>query len=85
MQASGDKMLANYVPIYVMLLVSTSNWDVKVITIDLYKLYLVFFGASWELFLLSMLVEDQDTLAKQLKELRVADVDGVMTDVWWGC
>ena len=29
-------------------------------------------------------VGDKDDLEKQLKELRGAGIDGVMTDVWWG-
>lgn len=28
--------------------------------------------------------EDPDGLREQLKQLRAADVDGVMVDVWWG-
>ncbi|XP_043706602.1 beta-amylase [Telopea speciosissima] len=53
-----EKMLANYVPVYVML-------PLGVIT------------AENEL-------EDKAGLEKQLKELKSADVDGVMVDVWWG-
>ncbi|KAL5573219.1 hypothetical protein UlMin_022816 [Ulmus minor] len=51
-------MLANYVPIYVMLPLGAVSVD--------------------------NVVEDRENLAKQLKELRAAGVDGVMTDVWWG-
>lgn len=29
-------------------------------------------------------LEDKDTLMKQLKKLKEAGVDGVMVDVWWG-
>lgn len=53
-----EKMLANYVPLYVML-------PLEVITVD-------------------NVLENKDGLKKKLKELRVAGVDGVMVDVWWG-
>ncbi|KAL6140095.1 hypothetical protein ACLB2K_058396 [Fragaria x ananassa] len=54
----NEKMLANYVPIFVML-------PLVVVTID-------------------NVLEDKDTLMKQLKKLKEAGVDGVMVDVWWG-
>ncbi|KAF4382608.1 hypothetical protein F8388_015436 [Cannabis sativa] len=57
-QTYNEKMLANYVPIYVML-------PLDAVTAD-------------------NVVGDRDNLEKQLKELRAAGVDGVMTDVWWG-
>ncbi|XXG83039.1 hypothetical protein AAC387_Pa10g0894 [Persea americana] len=53
-----EKMLANYVPVYVMLpldVVSSENE-----------------------------LENKEELRAQLKQLRAADVDGVMVDVWWG-
>ncbi|KAK6919432.1 Glycoside hydrolase, family 14 [Dillenia turbinata] len=53
-----EKMLANYVPVYVML-------PLGVITAD-------------------NVLEDKDGIEKQLKELRAAEVDGVMADIWWG-
>ncbi|XP_041005431.1 beta-amylase-like [Juglans microcarpa x Juglans regia] len=54
----NEKMMANYVPVYVML-------PLGVVTVE-------------------NVLEDKDRLEKQLKELRAAGVDGVMTDVWWG-
>ncbi|KAF6166229.1 hypothetical protein GIB67_031013 [Kingdonia uniflora] len=53
-----DKLLANYVPVYVML-------PLGVITED-------------------NVLENKDEIVKQLMELKAADVDGVMVDVWWG-
>ncbi|URE49025.1 beta-amylase [Musa troglodytarum] len=56
--ADKEKMLANYVPVFVMLpldVVSVSN-----------------------------VLEKQEELRRQLRQLRAADVDGVMVDVWWG-
>uniref|UniRef100_A0ACD5UML4 Uncharacterized protein n=1 Tax=Avena sativa TaxID=4498 RepID=A0ACD5UML4_AVESA len=53
-----EKMLANYVPVFVML-------PLEVIT------------AENE-------VEDAEALRAQLRRLREAGVEGVMTDVWWG-
>ncbi|XP_042482255.1 beta-amylase [Macadamia integrifolia] len=53
-----EKMLANYVPVYVML-------PLGVVTSE-------------------NVLEDKDGLEKQLKDLKAADVDGVMVDVWWG-
>ncbi|XP_065026131.1 beta-amylase-like isoform X1 [Musa acuminata AAA Group] len=53
-----EKMLANYVPVFVMLpldVISVSN-----------------------------VLEKQEELRRQLRQLRAADVDGVMVDVWWG-
>ncbi|KAL5976079.1 Beta-amylase [Asimina triloba] len=53
-----EKMLANYVPVYVMLplgVVSAEN-----------------------------VFENKEELRKQLEQLRAADVDGVMLDIWWG-
>ncbi|XVF66953.1 hypothetical protein PTKIN_Ptkin10aG0081200 [Pterospermum kingtungense] len=55
----NEKMLANYVPVYVMLPV------IGVISND-------------------NVFEDKTRMEKQLKELKVAGVDGVMVDVWWG-
>ncbi|GLT58632.1 hypothetical protein SLA2020_315060 [Shorea laevis] len=55
---SDEKMLANYVPVFVML-------PLDVITND-------------------NVLEDKEKIGNQLKELRDAGVDGVMTDVWWG-
>ncbi|GKV21336.1 hypothetical protein SLEP1_g31323 [Rubroshorea leprosula] len=55
---SDEKMLANYVPVFVML-------PLGVITND-------------------NVLEDKEKIENQLKELRDAGVDGVMTDVWWG-
>ncbi|KVI04159.1 Glycoside hydrolase, catalytic domain-containing protein [Cynara cardunculus var. scolymus] len=54
----NDKMMANYVPIYVML-------QLGIVTID-------------------NVLEDKVGLEKQLKQLKGANVDGVMCDVWWG-
>ncbi|KAJ4980595.1 hypothetical protein NE237_031432 [Protea cynaroides] len=53
-----QKMLANYVPVYVML-------PLGVVTAE-------------------NVLEDKDGIEKQLKELKAAEVDGVMVDVWWG-
>ncbi|KAF6172744.1 hypothetical protein GIB67_000802 [Kingdonia uniflora] len=53
-----DKLLANYVPVYVML-------PLGVITED-------------------NVLENKDEIVKQLMELKAADLDGVMVDVWWG-
>ncbi|XP_020256513.1 beta-amylase-like isoform X1 [Asparagus officinalis] len=53
-----EKMLANYVPVYVMLPLGVINQQNK--------------------------IEQPEELRKQLKQLRAADVDGVMVDVWWG-
>nr|XP_018674589.1 PREDICTED: beta-amylase-like isoform X3 [Musa acuminata subsp. malaccensis] len=53
-----EKMLANYVPVFVMLpldVISVSN-----------------------------VLEKQEELRRQMRQLRAADVDGVMVDVWWG-
>ncbi|KAK1679918.1 hypothetical protein QYE76_040766 [Lolium multiflorum] len=58
LDADEEKMLANYVPVFVML-------PLEVIT------------AENE-------VEDAAGLRAQLRRLREAGVDGVMTDVWWG-
>ncbi|XVF01814.1 hypothetical protein REPUB_Repub04eG0121800 [Reevesia pubescens] len=54
----SEKMLANYVPVYVMLPLGVISND--------------------------NVLEDKSKIEKQLKELRVAGVDGVMVDVWWG-
>ncbi|PON51940.1 Glycoside hydrolase [Trema orientale] len=54
----NEKLLANYVPVYVML-------PLDAVTAE-------------------NVVGDRDNLEKQLKELRKAGIDGVMTDVWWG-
>ncbi|XP_058072884.1 beta-amylase isoform X1 [Magnolia sinica] len=53
-----EKMLANYVPVYVML-------QLGVVTAE-------------------NVLENKEGLRKQLKQLRAADVDGVMVDIWWG-
>lgn len=53
-----EKLIQNYVPVYVML-------PLGVVTID-------------------NELEDRDGTKKQLEQLRVAGVDGVMIDVWWG-
>ncbi|KAF6169302.1 hypothetical protein GIB67_013732 [Kingdonia uniflora] len=53
-----DKLLANYVPVYVMV-------PLGVITED-------------------NVLENKDEIVKQLMELKAADVDGIMVDVWWG-
>lgn len=53
-----DKMLANYVPLYVMLPLGVVSPD--------------------------NVLENKEKLEEQLKQLRAADVDGVMVDVWWG-
>ncbi|KAI3863062.1 hypothetical protein MKW98_015520 [Papaver atlanticum] len=58
LDSSKEKMLANYVPVFVML-------PLDVITGDN-----VFANVS--------------KIEKQLKQLREAEVDGVMVDVWWG-
>ncbi|XP_072951326.1 beta-amylase-like isoform X2 [Typha angustifolia] len=51
-------MLANYIPVYVMLPLGVISFENK--------------------------LEKPKELRKQLKQLRAADVDGVMVDVWWG-
>ncbi|PIA58469.1 hypothetical protein AQUCO_00500422v1 [Aquilegia coerulea] len=53
-----EKMLANYVPVYVML-------PLGVVTSE-------------------NVLENKEEIEKQLKQLKAADVDGVMVDVWWG-
>ncbi|KAF5206434.1 Beta-amylase [Thalictrum thalictroides] len=53
-----EKMLANYVPVYVML-------PLGVVTSE-------------------NVLENKQGIEKQLKQLKAADVDGVMVDVWWG-
>ncbi|KAI3959533.1 hypothetical protein MKX01_025049 [Papaver californicum] len=56
--SSKEKMLANYVPVFVML-------PLDVITGD-------------------NVFANESEIEKQLKQLREAEVDGVMVDVWWG-
>ncbi|XP_009388864.3 beta-amylase [Musa acuminata AAA Group] len=56
--STNDALLANYVPVYVMLPLGVVNAE--------------------------NVFEDPDGLREQLKQLRAADVDGVMVDVWWG-
>lgn len=58
LDSSKEKMLANYVPVFVML-------PLDVITGD-------------------NVFANESKIEKQLKQLREADVDGVMVDVWWG-
>ncbi|XP_073005111.1 beta-amylase [Typha latifolia] len=53
-----EKMLANYIPVYVMLPLGVISFVNK--------------------------LEKPEELRKQLKQLRAAEVDGVMVDVWWG-
>ncbi|KAL3567570.1 hypothetical protein D5086_030221 [Populus alba] len=53
-----EKLLQNYVPLYVML-------PLGVVTAD-------------------NVFEGGEKLEKQLKDLRAAEIDGVMVDVWWG-
>ncbi|CAL9080430.1 unnamed protein product [Musa textilis] len=56
--STNDALLANYVPVFVMLPLGVVNAE--------------------------NVFEDPDGLREQLKQLRAADVDGVMVDVWWG-
>ncbi|OVA11662.1 Glycoside hydrolase [Macleaya cordata] len=58
LRTAKEKMLANYVPIFVML-------PLGVVTSD-------------------NVLENPSEIEKQLKQLRAAEVDGVMVDVWWG-
>ncbi|XP_068667979.1 beta-amylase [Aristolochia californica] len=53
-----EKILANYVPVYVMLPLAAVSSENK--------------------------LENEEELRKQLKDLKSADVDGVMADIWWG-
>ncbi|OVA13151.1 Glycoside hydrolase [Macleaya cordata] len=53
-----EKMLANYIPVFVML-------PLDVVTAE-------------------NVLKNKGDIEKQLKQLRSADVDGVMVDVWWG-
>ncbi|KAG9454245.1 hypothetical protein H6P81_007149 [Aristolochia fimbriata] len=53
-----EKMLGNYVPVYVMLPLGVISADST--------------------------LENEEELRKQFKELKSADVDGLMVDVWWG-
>lgn len=81
-------MLANYVPVYVMLPVSH-----KTLTLSLHTRALstcvVFISKNYLLFQLGVVtndnvLQDRVELENQLRKLHAAGVDGVMVDVWWG-
>lgn len=80
---------ANYVPVFVMLPVKSklsSFYALFQPQICANSLTLFLFSIASQLGVINAqnVLENPEDLREQLKQLKEADVDGVMVDVWWG-